>query len=210
MLPECRWTANTGLIVQGMLRIILTMRFINCPLRPVVLVAVCTLFVGCGGEPPPPSKVLESVTKAAESAGVELPLAPEQVAELTQTLQELAAFVDEAKRSKSQFDGASSQGRSRMIQRNLSQFLDGLDRPLPFRSNLERIVEILTESGSDELSESDREAIRTEIQAIRVELGLGDSSDNSFNEGLAPPGPGPPGPPGPMPGGSGPPPPPGR
>ncbi len=157
----------------------------------------CVLLAGCAGEPPPPpTEALEPVVKIAEAAGVELPLDPAKLEQLTRTLGELTAFVDEAQWSKLKFDKASSQGRARIIQTELRKFLDGLEHPLPFRSNLERIVKILSESTGDELSESDRDAIKKEVEAIRDELGLGDSGSDSSG-GLVPPVPGPPGPPGP-------------
>ncbi len=83
-----------------------------------------------------------------------------------------------------------------MIQEELRTFLDGLDRPLPFRKNLERIVEILTESKGDELTESERNAIQEEIQEVLEELGI-DTSGSSSSQGQYPPPPGAPGPPGP-------------
>jgi hypothetical protein len=161
----------------------------------LVLGVAFGLIGGCSGEPP--SEAIEAAAKVAEAAGVELPLDPAKLEQLTQSLGELTAFVEQAQSSKLRFETASSQGRARMIQRQLRQFLDGLEHPLPFRGNLERIVEILSESSGDELSESDRDAIRQEVQEIRDELGLSESGDDGFPGGFVPPAPGPPGPPGP-------------
>jgi len=126
-----------------------------------------------GQDAVPPAADLAQV--AQESIMSALPLSPTQLAELESTLRRVHSLS-------TQMQGASHQGEARLVQRELSHFLDGLDRPLPFRKNLENIVEILSESSGDELSESEKSGLRTEVQDVLSELGLetSGSGDDGF------------------------------
>jgi len=162
---------------------------------PILALAISCSPPGSGdGESSGPPAAEELAEMARETVEDALPLSPTQLAELESTLHRVQSLT-------TQMQGASHQGEARLVQRELSHFLDGLDRPLPFRKNLERIVEILSESSGDELTDSEKGALRSEMQEVLSELGIDTSAGGE--DGFPPlaPGPGPGGPPGPGPGG---------
>lgn len=139
-------------------------------------------------------------------AGMEgaLPIDPSQLADLKAALDEVLSLA-------SDMQHASTQGRARIIKKQLKAFMDQGEavQAVPFRENLDRIVEILAESDGDELSEDQKGQLRQEVQAIQSELGIDTSGTSSSDSGgpmIPPPGPGPgPRPPGPGPRPPGPP-----
>jgi hypothetical protein len=166
------------------------------PVQMVAAALLCACLAACSGEPKAPPPVAPPAGAPQAQAGAP-PLDPARVAELKASLDQLQEMV-------AGVQGASPQGRARLVQQQLQTFLDSADqqKKLPFRRNLERIVKILSETTGDELSDSQKQAIRQEIQAIQRELGLQDtSSSGSQGPGVAPPPPGGPG--GPAPGGPG-------
>jgi hypothetical protein len=155
---------------------------------------LCACLAACSSEPkaPPPVAPPAGAPQAQAAAP---PLDPARLAELKASLDQLQELI-------AGVQGASPQGRARLVQQQLQTFLDSADpqKKLPFRKNL---VKILSETTGDELSDSQKQAIRQEIQAIQRELGLQDtSSSGSQGPAVVPPPPGGPG--GPAPGGPGP------
>jgi len=169
---------------------------------PILALTISCSPPGSGeGESSGPPATEELAEMARDTVADALPLSPTQLAGLESALHRLQSLT-------TQMQGASHQGEARLVQRELSQFLDGLDRPLPFRKNLERIVEILSESSGDELTDGEKSALRSEMQEVLSELGIDTSGSGGEDFPPIVPGPGPGGPgpggPGPRPGPPGP------